>query len=307
MKQEVLVLQDLGIPQEKFDELVLKMDLAYEFVREQSDFENIVGIITIKTKVDEMLLSRLPNVRFVAVAFTGYDAVDLAVTKRRNILVFNVPVYATDCTAELAVGLAISLLREIPKGNELVASGGWDFKPGHELAGKTVGIIGTGVIGIRVAELFKAFRCKLIGWSRSKRKEFISLGGVYVSDFGEVFKKADIVSIHLLLSDATRGMVARRELAKMKRSAYLINVARGSIVNTGDLVEALKGGLLAGAAVDVFDVEPIEKDNPLLKAPNVILTPHIAYKTEESLLRRVDVTLKNIKVFSEGMPQNVVG
>lgn len=307
INKKILILQDLGIPQEKFAELVSQIGLQYEFVKEPSDAENIVGIITIKTKVDEDILSKLPNVKFIAVAFTGYDAVDMNAAKKRNIAIFNVPTYATDCTAELAVGLAISLLREIPKGHLITTSGGWDLNPGNELAGKTVGIIGTGAIGIRTAELFKAFKCNLIGWSRSERKEFTDLGGVYKKDIGDVFKESDIISVHLLLNDSTKGIIRTKELAMMKNTAYLINVARGPIVNTNDLAEALKNGILAGAAVDVFDVEPIEQSNPLLKAPNVILTPHVAYKTEESLFRRAEVTLQNIKSFSEGKPQNVVG
>ncbi len=304
--QKVLILQDLAIPQQKFDELVLQTQIPCEFVKEASDTENIIGIITIKTKVGEELLNKLPNIKFIAVAFTGYDAVDLGAAKKRNISVFNVPTYATDCTAELAIGLAISLLREIPKGHQITTSGGWDLRPGKELAGKTVGIIGTGAIGIRAAELFKAFKCKLIGWSRSERKEFTDLSGVYKKDITDVFKEADIVSVHLLLNDLTKGIIGAKELSAMKKTAFLINVARGPIVNTNDLAEALKNGSLAGAAVDVFDVEPIEQNNPLLKAPNVILTPHVAYKTEESLLRRAEVTLQNIKVFFGGTPQNVI-
>ncbi|MGB4965919.1 MAG: NAD(P)-dependent oxidoreductase [Microgenomates group bacterium] len=304
--QKILILQDLGIPQEKFDELISKIGLQNEFVRDDLDSDNIIGIITIKSRVDESLLDKLPNVKFVAVAFTGYDAVDLESAKRRNIKVFNVPTYATDCTAELAAGLAISLLREIPKGHQITMSGGWDIRPGNELAGKTVGIIGTGSIGIRTAELFKAFKCNLIGWSRTERAEFTNLGGTYKNAITDVFREADIVSVHLLLNDSTKEIIGTREFSVMKKTAYFINVARGPIVKTNDLADALKSNTLAGAAIDVFDVEPIEQSNPLLKAPNIILTPHIAYKTEESFLRRAEITLQNIKAFSEGSPQNVV-
>ena len=306
MEQKILILEDLGISKEKFRELASRIGLQYKFITEDLDVENVVGIITVKTKVDEGLLTKFQNVKFIAVAFTGYDCVDLGVAKKRNISVFNVPAYATDCTAELVVGFAISLLREIPKGNEIVRSNGWDLKPGKELAGKMVGIIGTGAIGIQVAELFRAFKCNLVGWSRSERKEFIDLGGVYKKDIVDVFKEADIVSIHLLLNDFTRGIIGSKEFSAMKKTAYFINVARGPIVNTNDLVQVLEHGMLAGAAVDVFDVEPIKQTDPLLKVPNVILTPHIAYKTEESLIRRAEIALQNIRAFDNGNPINQV-
>ncbi len=303
-------MQDLGIPQEKFDQLASDKKISLEFIKEKpnniSDPENIIGIITIKAKVDKDLIDKFPNLKFIAVAFTGYDCIDLDFAREKGITVFNVPTYATDCTAELAIGLALSLFREIPKGQDIIMSGGWDMRPGVEIAGKTVGIIGTGAIGVRVAKIFKAFKCNIIGWSRSKREEFTDLGGVYKEEISDVFRESDIVTIHLLFNQATKGIIGMKELSLMKKSAFLINVARGPIVNTNDLADCLRNEVLAGAAVDVFDVEPIEKTSPLLSVPNVLLTPHIAYKTEESLIRRAEVTLENIKLFLENKPQNVI-
>lgn len=308
MKQ-ILVLQDLGIPHQELSSLISKYILPYEFINDIhtiDDSVHIEGIITIKTKVTEELLKELPNVKFVAVAFTGFDCVDLEATKKRNISVFNVPTYATDCTAELALGLAISLLREIPKADQTTKSNGWELRPGIELSGKTVGIIGTGKIGVRVAELFKAFNCSITGWSRTQKDGFKNVGGVYKERIEDVFKEADIISIHLLLDNSTKGIINLSLLSHMKESAYLINVARGPIVVTKDLVTALNAGKIAGAAIDVYDQEPVTPDNPLLKAPNTILTPHIAYKTVESLLRRADITFQNIRNFVDGKPTNLV-
>ncbi len=294
---KVLILENLGIPQTEFHKLASNMKILFEFTTETTDPENIEGIITIKTPVDEELLSKLPNAKFIAVAFTGYDCIDMEAVKKRNIVVMNVPTYATDCTAELAVGLAISLLREIPQGNQITRAGGWGLKPGFELSGKTVGIIGTGKIGTRTAELFKAFKCNLIGWSRTQKEDFKKIGGIYKQNIGDVFKEADIISIHLLLNESTKGIINLDMLSLMNKSAYLVNVARGPIVVTEDLAKVLIDEKIAGAGVDVYDQEPILPDNPLLKAPNTILTPHIAYKTEESLIRRAEVTLQNIKSF----------
>ncbi len=303
---KVLILENLGVPQREFDELISKIQIPFELTNETTDSESIEGIITIKTTVGEELLNKLPNVKFIAVAFTGYDCVDLDAARERSIVVMNVPTYATDCTAELAVGLAISLLREIPKGDQITRSGGWDLNPGFELSGKKVGIIGTGKIGIRTAELFKAFKCNLIGWSRTQKEEFKKIDGIYKEKIEDVFKEADIISLHLLLDDSTKGLINFDLLSKMKKSAYLINVARGSIVVTEDLAKILTDGKIAGAGIDVYDQEPILSDNPILKAPNTILTPHIAYKTEESLLRRAEVTLQNIRNFIYNKPTNII-
>lgn len=303
--KKILILQDLGITHKIFNELVTSVGLYHDFITEITDSENIVGIITIKTKVDEKILNKLPNIKFVAVAFTGYDCVDMEAVKKRNITVMNVPTYATDATAELSVGLALSLLREIPKGNEIIRKNKWELNPGIELRGKTVGIIGTGRIGTRVAELFSAFGCNIISWSRSQKAEFKKIGK-YKQNIKDVFREADIISIHLLLNDKTKEIINFDLLSQMKKTALLINVARGPIVNTEGLAKALNKKLIAGAGIDVFDLEPIMKNNPLLKTPNTILTPHIAYKTEESLIRRAEVTLQNINSFIQGKPQNIV-
>ena len=218
---------------------------------------------------------------------------------------FNVPAYSTSSVAELAIGLAISLLREIPKAANIVQAGKWDLKPGFELSGKKIGILGTGEIGITAAKYFNTFGCEVIGWSRSQREEFKKYG-TYTNDLIELFSSADIISIHLPLNDKTKGIVGEKELSTMKSTSYIINAARGPIIDKNALYTILKEQKIAGAAIDVFDQEPLEKNSPFLQLSNVILTPHIAYKTVEALHRRAQITIDNIVHFIKGKSINKV-
>jgi lactate dehydrogenase-like 2-hydroxyacid dehydrogenase len=264
-------------------------------------------LVTVKKKLGPSELSEYPNLKMIAVAFTGYDSVDLNHCRENNIAVYNVPAYSTNSVAELAVGLAISLLREIPKGNKFIREGNWDLgRPGNELYGKIVGIAGTGTIGLRTAQIFRVLGCKIAGWSRTKRKEFTDLGGTYFESLEELCGVSDILSIHVPANPGTKGLIGKDQLNKMKSSAYLINTARGPVIDEQALVEALKEGRIAGAGLDVFAVEPIEPNNSLLKLDNVILTPHIAFKTEEALKRRAEITFKNIEDFVAGIELNRV-
>jgi D-3-phosphoglycerate dehydrogenase len=307
--QTLLILQDLGVAREVISELIREAGLPLEPLWPAPDRapspDEVVAIVTVNKPVDERLLTRFPNVRIVAVAFTGYDAVDLEACRKRNAAVCNVPSYATDSVAELTIGLAIALLRDIAAGDRTIHSGGWLLaQPGAELAGKTVGIIGTGAIGLRVAELFRALKCKLIGWSRTQRKAFTTLGGTYLT-IDAVFSRADIVSLHVPLNAETRGLIGRKELSLMKPGACLINTARGPIVDSAALVDALSTGGIR-AAIDVFDTEPLPTGDPLIHAGAAVLTPHIAYKTHEALERRARITIENIKGFLDGKDINRV-
>lgn len=306
MNPQILLLENLGIPNADVENMVKNPDYELVWNADKATAEAVEVIVTIKKEVGRELIEKYPNLKMVAVAFTGYDAVDLEVCKEKNIAVYNVPSYATNSVAELAIGLSISLLREIPKSDQLVKNKKWNLKPGFDLCDKTIGIVGTGAIGIATAKLFKAFGCNLIGWSRSVKKEFQNLGGIYVDELKQLFSEADIVSIHLPLNKKTRGIIGYDALSEMKNSAFLINTARGPIVNESDLIKILKEQKIAGAALDVFDTEPIEPDNDLLKLENVILTPHIAYKTKEALQRRAQVTLENIQDFNEEKTNNKV-
>ena len=303
---QILILEDLGIPKTDFENLA--QELPPEIIWDEESIQSpdaVEGIITVKTKVDQQLLAKYQNVKFIAVAFTGYDCVDLEICRQKNIAVFNVPAYSTNSVAELVVGLAISLFREIPTANNIIRSEKWALQPGQELSGKTVGILGTGTIGTLTASFFKTFGCKIIGWSRTEREEFKTLGE-YIPDLTEFLSSADIISVHLPLTDETEGIIGEKEFSAMKETAYLINTARGPIIDENALIEALKDGKITGAAIDVFDPEPIDPNNELLKLSNIILTPHIAYKTVEALKRRAEVTISNIVDFMQGKSTNRV-
>ncbi len=306
--RQILILEELGVSKADFERIAVKAGLPFDLIWKQevpSDAASVEAIITVKTKIDSQLLSEYPNVKVIAVAFTGYDCVDLEMCEQKGIAVYNVPAYSTNSVAELTVGLALSLLRDIPTANNTVNAGNWRMQPGRELFGKTVGILGTGSIGIMTAHFFKTFGCKIVGWSRTEKDEFKMIGD-YVSDLQEFFSIPDIISVHLPLNDETKGMIGRKELSSMQESAYLINTARGAIVDEKALIKVLSEGEIAGAALDVFEQEPIGSDSPFLRLKNVILTPHIAYKTVEALERRAEITIENIANFIKGDKTNRV-
>ncbi|MGB8212553.1 MAG: NAD(P)-dependent oxidoreductase [Anaerolineales bacterium] len=306
-KKQILILEELGVPRATFEEIAAKAGLSFNIVWENpTKADSVEVIVTVKTKVGQQLLAKYPNTKVIAVAFTGYDCVDLDICRRKDIAVYNVPAYSTNSVAELAVGLAISLLRELPAANNVVHSGKWNLKPGQELSGKTVGILGTGSIGTLVANYFKTFGCNIVGWSRTEKEQFKLLGN-YISDLQKFFSTPDIISIHLPLNVETKGLVGKEELSAMRSTAYLINTARGPIVDEKALIEALSTNKIAGAALDVFTQEPIDPESRLLHLENVILTPHIAYKTIEALEHRARITINNIINFQNGNKTNRVG
>ena len=300
--RRLLFLQKLGVKREAIENLISEAQLPLTALwakwREVESPEEVLGIVTVQDKVDDEVLDHFPNARVIAVAFTGYDCLDLDACSRRGVAVYNVPAYSTDSVAELTLALTICLLRDIPRGDQQIRAGGWKLgSHGTELAGKTVGMLGTGSIGQRVAELFKAFKCRLIGWSRTARREFTDLGGAYLS-MEEVMSGADVVSIHLPLTPATEGIISDVELGWMKPGACLVNTARGRLVDKAALAQALRGGHIR-AALDVFDQEPPADDDPLTGLKGTILTPHIAFQTHEALERRARITIENIKAFMD--------
>lgn len=254
----------------------------------------------------ENVLTRLPALKMISVAFTGVDHVDVAFCEANNIAVSNAAGYSTISVAELAVGMAINVYREGVACDAATRNlEGRAGRAGLDLAGKTVGILGTGSIGQHAAKLFNAFGCDVIGWSRSERDEF-KQHGRYV-DKDAFFASADIVSLHTPLNAETIGIVGEPELKSMKSSAVLINCARGPVVDQAALAAALTNGEIAHAAIDVFDVEPpLPKDHPLLGVPNTTLAPHVAYATKEAFSRRAVIVFDNITSWLDGDQQNVI-
>ena len=235
------------------------------------------------------------NLKMLSIAFTGLDHIDLAECQKRNISVMNAAGYSTEAVSELAISMMINLYRQM-RANDLITRSckGPSLVPGREIGGKTIGIVGMGAIGQRTAKLVQAFGCKVIAWNRTPK----TIEGVRFVEKETLFKEADIVVLHLALNDQTRNFVTKAELSLMKKEAILINVARGPIVNTADLAEALNKGTMAGAGLDVYDGEPpLAADNPLLTAPNTILMPHIGFATIEAFEQRLQIVVDNVERF----------
>ena len=236
-----------------------------------------------------------PNLKMLSIAFTGLDHIDMEECRRRNILVKNAAGYSTEAVAEETICMMIGLYRHVIENDKITRScSGSAMAPGCEIAGKTVGVIGMGEIGQRTAFLAQAFGCRVIAWNRSPKQ----VDGVTFVDKETLLRESDIVALHLALNDDTRDFLTAKDFAIMKKSSVIVNAARGPIVNTKDLAEALNNGTIAGAAVDVYDCEPpLPSDNPLLTAPNTILLPHIGFATKEAFELRLRIVVANVERF----------
>ena len=230
----------------------------------------------------------------------------MEVCRQRGVLVCNCAGYSTTAVAELVFGLVLGLARRIPACDGAARHGGTKAGlVGFELAGKTFGIVGTGAIGTKTAQLFLAFGAKVIAYSRTVRPEVEAMGVEYTT-LEDVMSRSDIVSIHTPNNAETKGMISKELIAKMRPDAILINVARGAIVDNAALADALNQDKLAGAGIDVFDMEPpIPADYPLLHAKNTVLTPHVAFATDESMLRRAEIVFQNVEAYLNGQPENI--
>lgn len=254
------------------------------------------------------VIEALPDLRMIAVAFTGIDHVALDTCRERGIAVCNCAGYSDTAVAELTVGLAIDVLRLVRAGGAAVRAGGTSAGlTGREIAGRTVGIVGTGRIGTRAGALFAAFGARVLGYARHENPEAAAAGIEHVG-LDKLLRESDIVSLHLPLNAGTRGFIGADELGAMRGDAILINCARGPIVDNAALARALEEGAIAGAGIDVFDDEPpLASDYPLLRAPNTILTPHVAFLTEEAMERRAAIEFGNVAAWVAGAPENVCG
>ena len=240
-------------------------------------------------------LDACPKLKMLSIAFTGLDHIDMEECKRRNIVVKNAAGYSTEAVAEETICMMIGLYRHVIENDRITRScKGPSIAPGREIAGKTVGIIGMGAIGQRTAALAQAFGCKVIAWNRTPKQ----VQGVTFVDKETLLKESDIVALHIALNDETRNFLTAKDFAIMKPSAVIVNAARGPVVNTKDLAEALKKGVIAGAALDVYDGEPpLSEDNPILSAPNTMLLPHIGFATKEAFEARLGIVVNNIYKF----------
>lgn len=265
-------------------------------------------ILINKVPITESLLAACPSIRYIGVQATGYNVVDCEAARKRGIPVTNVPSYGTAAVAQFTMALLLEICHKIGHHDIRVHEGAWATcgsfcfwdTPQMELAGKTIGIIGYGRIGKAVAGLAKAFGMNVLAYSRSQRE-----GAEYV-DLDTLLRKSDVISLHCPLFPETEKMINADSIAKMKDGAILLNTSRGGLIDEEAVAQALMAGKLRAAAVDVVSVEPITSSNPLLTAPNCIITPHMAWAPVESRQRLLDCVVENIRGFLEGTPRNVV-
>ena len=266
------------------------------------------AVLTNKAIVGREQIAALPRLKYVGVLATGFNIVDVAAARERGIPVCNVPEYSTPNVVQATWALILELANRVGHHDRTVHEGHWaachDFCYWHgdlvELAGRTLGIVGHGRIGRGVAAVGRAFGMRVIHHRRQGG------GDPACVDLDTLFRESDVVSLHCPLTPETKGLVDARRLAMMKPTAFLVNTARGPLVDEAALAAALNAGQIAGAAVDVLSVEPPPASNPLLTAKNCVITPHVAWATRDARRRLIDVTAANLAAFAAGQPQNVV-
>jgi glycerate dehydrogenase len=272
-------------------------------------------LLTNKTPLDAQTLCQLPALKYIGVLATGYNVVDVLAARNRNIPVTNVPTYGTDTVAQHTVSLMLELARHTCAHTRAVAQGQWNpasewclpVAPIIELSGKTLGIIGLGRIGLAVAKIAQAMGMTIIAHTSRPSPPQLPHGlSVTCKPLDEVFTKSDVLSLHCPLTPKTEHLVNAQRLRSMKPTAFIINTGRGPLIDDNALAEALRGSEIAGAALDVLDAEPPPPGNPLLNAPNCIITPHIAWYAREARNRLLNTAIDNLRGFIEGKPRNVV-
>ncbi|HUC67671.1 MAG TPA: D-2-hydroxyacid dehydrogenase family protein [Stellaceae bacterium] len=261
-------------------------------------FEGVVAMRE-RTPFPRALFAKLPNLRLLVTAGMRNAAIDLAAASERNVQVSGTEMLPYP-TAELSWGLILALFRHIPREDRATRAGHWQTTLGIGLKGKTLGLLGLGRLGGQVARVGQAFGMEVIAWSQNLTAERATAAGATLVAKAELFARADVVSIHLVLSPRSRGLVGAAELGQMKRTAFLVNTSRGPIVDEAALLASLEGQRIAGAGLDVFEPEPLPRDHPLLRLDNVVITPHLGYVTEEGYRLAYGQAVENIRAFLEG-------
>ena len=270
-------------------------------------------VYTNKTPITKETLDACPNVKFIGVLATGYNIVDTAAAKEKGIPVSNIPTYGTAAVSQFAIGLLLELCHHIGEHSDAVKAGEWTSNPDWcfwkyplvELDGKTMGIIGFGRIGQDTGKIAQALGMKVLAYDSFPKKELESETCHY-ADLDTVLGESDVIALHCPLFPDTEGIINKDTIAKMKDGVMIINNSRGPLIVEQDLRDALDSGKVAGAAVDVVSTEPIQMDNTLIGAKNVIITPHISWAPKESRQRLMDIAVDNLKYYVDGKPQNVV-
>lgn len=306
---KIVLLEGLGVSDHVIEQHAHKLEeMGHTFVAYPKNTDPVIQAERSRD-ADVIMLANMPlapsvleeakSLKFIDIAFTGVNHIPMAEAKKRGIAVSNASGYATQAVAELCIRFMIQLLRNVNKTEERCRNGGTkEGLVGRLLWGKTVGIVGAGAIGKRVAALCKAFGCTVLAYNKST----VSDPAIDEQVSLEVLlNRADIVSLHCPLTADTKGMIGREQLALLKKSALLINTARGGVLDAVTLAEALENGSIAGAACDVFETEPpLTADHPLLHCPNTIVTPHIAFASVESMEQRADIVFNNLYAWLDG-------
>ena len=302
----ITCVEPLGISSGRFEELKRRYAagghaFAYYMDRREEPAELALRmreadvVVVSNIRLPQEVLAQCPRLKYLSVAFTGLDHIDLDYCAAHHIEVENAAGYSTTAVSELAVGMMLDLLRQGTRlDGTLRQGGGRGLFLGRELKGKTVGLVGTGAIGTATARLLLAFGARVVAYNRSRHADVEALGVEYMP-LDALLACSDIVSLHLPLTPSTRHLIGARELGLMKPSALLVNTARGPVADIAAVAAALREGRLAGAAFDVFESEPpLPASHPLLDAPNTLLTPHVAFATEESFAQRADIVFGHV-------------
>ena len=312
---KIAIIEPLGIDEKaveklKQDFLPENIELVYYNSAPQDDEEKIKRsedadiVMLANMPLRKNVLEKCSKLKMISVAFTGVDHIDMDYCKANDIMVCNCSGYANEAVCELVFGMVVDLYRNIFAADEAVRTG--KTKVGlsqFELCGKKFGIIGAGAIGLKVANVAKAFGCDVYVYSRTPK----DIDGIKFVSLDDLLSICDVVSVHVPLTKQTKDLINAENITKMKPTSLLINTARGPVVNAKALADALKNNIITGAGVDVFDNEPpIAMDNPLLNAPNVVLTPHIGFATKEAMEKRAVIAFTNINKYLMGKPQNVM-
>lgn len=308
---KIVAVEPIGISSEKAEELAKVYEKkGHEFIVFPDRNEQEAVLIERMKDADILIVSNIrlrrevleqcPDLKFLNVAFTGLDHIDMQYCRERGIEVRNAAGYATEAVAELAVGMMLDLYRKISPFDSATRNlSTRNNILGRELHGKTAGIVGTGAIGLKTAGILKAFGCRLLAYSRSQRKEALEMGMEYTS-LEDLMRHSDIISLHTPLTDQTHNMINRDMLSLCKTDAIIVNTARGGVIDNAALAEMLNEGKIAGAATDVYETEPpLKADHPLLSAKNTLLLPHVAYATRESFDARMDIIIDNLNRYLE--------
>lgn len=312
----IVMLESLAVSEEILNSYVKPLEEAGHTFRAYEKSSDVEVLIEESRDADILILANMPlkqevirncsHLKFIDVAFTGVDHVDLNAVKEMGAALSNASGYSNESVAELTLGMMLSLLRNVPQVDARCREGKTkDGLVGFELKGKTVGIIGTGAIGQRTAQLCSAFGCKVIAYNGFSKKENSEL--ITYLPLKEMLEQADIVALHCPLTEQSRHLINEETIGYMKKSAILINAARGPVVDSDALAKALNDGRIAGAGIDVFEVEPpLQTDHPLLHAKNTIVSPHVAFATKESMEIRAEIVFRNIDQWLKGEQINKI-